>query len=160
MDMKHKNLFLAACAIMALAACSDNLADSPPVVTPPAVTEPEEKPILFGLTSSGATRADFTGAEAAEMLGKTFVVSGYKGSSTGTVGSIVFDNYVVNYYENSAHTTASNQTPLQPNRWTIPRSRLRQWEQSSCRPHHRTKSFSRRRRRGCAYAHSCAAGHR
>ena len=105
--MKYKNLFFVAGALMALAACSDNFADAPPVVTPPA-PEPEEPAILFGLSSGGSTRAEFTGAVAAEMLGKKFVVTGYKGSKTATVGSVVFDNYVVKYIENSANTTESN----------------------------------------------------
>ena len=107
--MKYKDLFLAAGVLMTLAGCSDNFSDTPPVVTPPA-PEPvaQETPILFGLSSSGSTRAEFTGAEAAKMLGKQFVVSGYKGSSTATAGNIVFDNYVVKYNENTAHTTESN----------------------------------------------------
>lgn len=107
--MKYKDLFFAAGVLITLAGCSDNFSDTPPVVTPPA-PEPvaQETPILFGLSSSGSTRAEFTGAEAAKMLGKQFVVSGYKGSSTATAGNIVFDNYVVKYNENTAHTTESN----------------------------------------------------
>ncbi|MBR2097193.1 MAG: hypothetical protein IJ907_04820 [Prevotella sp.] len=107
--MKLKNLFLAFGALMALAACSDNLADAPPVVMPPSVeSEPGEVPILFSSSSSNVTRADHTDADAASLLGSTFVVSGYKGNLTSSVGSMVFDNCVVNYYPNTANTTESN----------------------------------------------------
>ena len=67
-----------------------------------------ETPIVFGSVKKGMTRADATGAEAADLLGKKFVVSGYKGSSTASVGNIVFDNYLVKYSENTANTTQSN----------------------------------------------------
>ena len=63
---------------------------------------------MFGSVSRGTTRAEFTGAEAAKYLNSQFVVSGYKGSKSKTVGSIVFDNYAVRYHENSAYTTESN----------------------------------------------------
>ena len=63
---------------------------------------------MFGSVSRGTTRAEFTGAEAAKYLNNQFVVSGYKGSKSQTVGSIVFDNYAVRYHENSAYTTESN----------------------------------------------------
>ena len=69
-----------------------------------------ETPIVFGSVKKGMTRADATGAEAAELLGNQFVVSGYKGSSTASVGNIVFDNYLVKYVENTANTTQSNTT--------------------------------------------------
>lgn len=67
-----------------------------------------EMPILFSSVKKGMTRADAEGAEAAALLGNQFVVSGYKGSSTATPGSIVFDNYAVQYKENTANTTQSN----------------------------------------------------
>ena len=105
--MTYKKLFLAAVTTLTLAACSDELVESPPVVTPPQ-EDTQEIPIMFGSLSRGTTRAEFTGAEAAKYLDYKFVVSGYKGSESKTVGSIVFDNYVVKYYENSAYTTESN----------------------------------------------------
>ena len=105
--MTYKKLFLAAVTTLTLAACSDELVESPPVVTP-AQQDTLEIPIMFGSLSRGTTRAEFTGAEAAKYLDYKFVVSGYKGSESKTVGSIVFDNYVVKYYENSAYTTESN----------------------------------------------------
>ena len=108
MNMKLKNLFLTAAALVVLAGCSDQLGEAPVVVTPPSAEKLVEVPILFSSTSNNDTRADFTGADAAALLDSTFVVSGYKGSSTATVGNMVFDNFVVNYYSNTAYTTASN----------------------------------------------------
>ena len=109
MHMKYKDLFLAASVIVALAACSDNFADAPPVVTPPA-PEPEtqEVPILFSSNSSETTRAEYTGADAANLLGSQFIVSGYKGETTDNMGGIVFDNYSVIYHPGTANTTESN----------------------------------------------------
>ena len=107
--MTYKKLFLAAVTTLTLAACSDELVESPPVVTPPQ-EDTQEIPIMFGSLSRGTTRAEFTGAEAAKYLDYKFVVSGYKGEKSKTVeeGGIVFDNYIVKYYENSAYTTESN----------------------------------------------------
>jgi hypothetical protein len=110
MFMKYKNLLFAAYAIIALAACSDNVTEKTLVVTPPSPeTRDTEVPILFGSLGSSITRAEFTGADAARLLGSTFVVSGYKGSSTASMGDMVFDNFVVNYYPNTANTTESNE---------------------------------------------------
>jgi len=108
-----KKVFLfAAVALVALASCSsDELVGdpSPTVVTDPAPEAPSA--ILFSSASKSITRADFTGADAAKLLGNKFVVSAKKGSTTAaTDGSITFDNYVVEYAENTAHTTESNTT--------------------------------------------------
>ena len=65
-------------------------------------------PIMFTSSQSAFTRAEFTGAEAAKLLGNKFVVTGFKGSATASPGSIVFDNYLVEYAENTANTTESN----------------------------------------------------
>ena len=76
-------------------------------------------PILFSSSQSAFTRADFTGAEAAEKLGNMFVVSGYKGGQTAWKtdhtgddaiknNNIVYDNYLVNWRQNTANTTESN----------------------------------------------------
>ena len=108
--MKKKVLF-AAMALVALASCtSDEVVSlsSPPEPTP---TDPEiSGAIVFSSASKGITRADIKGADAADLLGNAFVVSGYKGNETKTVGSIVFDNYLVTWSENTAHTTESNTT--------------------------------------------------
>jgi len=110
-----KKVFLfAAVALVALASCSsDELVGDP---SPTVVTDPDpEAPsaILFSSASKNITRAtnEFTGADAAEKLGNMFVVSGYKGSQTtwdDTKNKIVFDNYLVEYEENTAHVTESN----------------------------------------------------
>ncbi len=106
-DMKKKNLFLVALAAVAFAACSEDFADAPPVVTPDP--EARQVPIVFSSASSSLTRAEFTGAVAAEMLDEKFVVSGYKGSSTATTTpNIVYDNFLVKWFENTANTTESN----------------------------------------------------
>ena len=104
--MKKKDLYAIALTVVALVGCTaeNDLAEAPPVVTP----EKAEVPILFSSNRSVATRSDITGAEAAELLGNKFVVSGYKGSESATPGSIVFDNYLVEYAENTAYTTQSN----------------------------------------------------
>ena len=108
--MKKKVLF-AAMALVALASCtSDEVVSltSPPEPTP---TDPEiSGAIVFSSASKGTTRADIKGADAAALLGNAFVVSGYKGNETKTVGSIVFDNYLVTWNKNTAHTTESNTT--------------------------------------------------
>ena len=104
--MTKKFFFATAVAALALTACTNDDIVEDVVVNSPS----QEIPIAFGSTRSFATRADITGAEAANLLGKKFVVSGYKGSSTATLGNIVFDNYLVVYEENTANTTESNST--------------------------------------------------
>lgn len=103
--MKKKSAILFMAAGLFCACSSEVLVEAPvqPVVE-------EDVPISFGSVNSGLTRADVTGADAAALLGGQFVVSGYKGASTATVGNIVFDNYLVKYTENSANTTESNTT--------------------------------------------------
>ena len=104
--MKKFYVFLAAMAGMTFVSCTnDDIVGENTVVSPN-----EETPIVFGSLKSGMTRADITGKDAADLLGNQFVVSGYKGSSTATVGNKVFDNYVVKYTENTANTTESNST--------------------------------------------------
>ena len=104
--MKKNLLFLAAMTSVALVSCTnDEFADSSPNPT----GEETQAPIVFGSQSKAFTRADFVGKDAATKLGNKFVVSAKKGSTTAdTDGKIVFDNYVVEYAENTAHTTASN----------------------------------------------------
>ena len=105
--MKKYLLFATALVGITLAGCTsdDYLNESPPVTNPAE----ENVPIMFNSSKGNLTRAnDITGAAAAELLGNKFVVSGYKGSSTSAVGSIVFDNYLVEYTDNTAYTTESN----------------------------------------------------
>ena len=103
--MKKFYLFATVLAGMTLASCSseDELIEAPPVNQ-----ETVDVPIMFSSTRGNITRADITGADAADLLGNKFVVSGYKGQSTAAVGNIVFDNYLVEYEENTAYTTESN----------------------------------------------------
>jgi len=105
--MKKIYLILAAVASVALVGCTSDLLVAD---TPSQLTDDEEgSAIIFSSLSKATTRADFTGAEAAAKLGNKFVVAGKKGSTTAsTTGTIVFDNYLVEYEENTAHTTASN----------------------------------------------------
>ena len=104
MFMKKIHVFFAALAGMALVGCT-----SDDIIVEKNVVNPEkESAIVFGSLKSGMTRADITGKNAADLLGNQFVVSGYKGSSTASVGSVVFDNYAVKYTENTANTTESN----------------------------------------------------
>ena len=109
--MKKKVLF-AAMALVALASCTSDEMISPSSPPEPAPTEPEiSEAIVFSSASKGITRADLEGAEAAEKLGNKFVVSAKKGSTTAaTDGAVTFDNYLVEYTENTAQTTASNST--------------------------------------------------
>ena len=99
-----KKIYYILAAGLILASCANE-----EIVTQEQIT-PTEGAIVFGSVKKGMTRADATGADAATLLGNKFVVSGYKGSSTATVGNIVFDNYLVEYTENTAHTTESNST--------------------------------------------------
>ena len=105
--MKKINWLFTALAGLVLTCCTgEDLSETPPVVKPPK----QDVPILFSFTRGNTTRAEnyFTGAEAARLLGNKFVVTGFKGEKTATPGSIVFDNYLVEYAENTANTTESN----------------------------------------------------
>lgn len=107
MIMKKSYLILATLAAMMFAGCTnEQFADAPPTNQN---TQEEFVPIAFGSLSKGFTRGDFTGVDAATKLGKKFVVSAKKGSTTGsTTGTVTFNNYLVEYVENTAHTTESN----------------------------------------------------
>lgn len=102
-----KFYFLAALvAGIALTSCTseDDLALSPPETT----IEEGVAPIVFNSQKNNITRGDITGKAAADSLGRKFVVSGFKGKETANPGSMVFDNYLVEYGENTANTTESN----------------------------------------------------
>ena len=107
--MKKFYFYAALIAGTALTSCTseDDLALSPPEVN----VEDAYAPIVFNSLKNNITRADITGKAAADSLGNQFVVFGYKGAKTGEPGgegSIVFDNYLVKYMENTANTTESN----------------------------------------------------
>ncbi|MCR5314584.1 MAG: hypothetical protein K6E52_01630 [Bacteroidaceae bacterium] len=105
--MRKNLLIIAAIATTVLAGCS-----SDDFVGEDTITDPTNQvPINFGSYFKAMTRADVTGADAAALLGNKFVVSGYKGSQTtwnASDNSIVFDNYLVEWDENTANTTESN----------------------------------------------------
>ena len=106
--MKKINFILTAAATLLMIGCADD-----PIVQSegPTPFAEGETPIVFGSLRQGITRADLVGAEAAEKLGKKFVVSAKKGNTTAaTDGVITFDNYEVEYEENTANTTESNST--------------------------------------------------
>lgn len=97
-----KKLFYLAAAITVMASCtSDNLVDGPNTAQ-----TGESGAIVFGSTFQGMTRADHIGADAAAKLNNNFVVEGIKKVSGSSVE--VFDNYNVNWVENTADKTLSN----------------------------------------------------
>ena len=101
MNMK-KLLSLAVVLAGILASCtSDDMTsiDNTPV-------EKNGTPIEFGGLKAAVTRADATGATAADLLHNNFVVEGVK--VKGSSQSVVFDHYNVNYIDGSAHSTLSN----------------------------------------------------
>ncbi len=107
--MKQKKILTLATAIVALASCSsDDMALNNSATS--QYPEAADNAIVFGSTKGSTTRSDITGVDAANLLGKKFVVSGYKGPDSKTTSDLVFDNYLVTYLENTAKTTASNST--------------------------------------------------
>ena len=104
MTIMKKYLLLASALAVMVGCADDNYVGD----NSPTSIEDGSNAINFGLSLQRTTRADFVGADAAEKLGKKFVVTGFKGSTTATPGSIVFDNYLVEYGENTANTTESN----------------------------------------------------
>ena len=106
-----KKLFFAALALVAMAGCTSD--ENVTVVSPPEPTpETTSDAIVFNSVSKGATRADHVGADAAKMLDNKFIVGGFKNGGPVTATDIAigtaFDNYIVNWKENSAATTESN----------------------------------------------------
>lgn len=63
--------------------------------------------INFGIVTGGATRAEKTGADAADDLGGSFVVYGEKSGDGGT-RIVVFDHYNVEFVDGTANSTVSN----------------------------------------------------
>lgn len=102
-----KYLFIAASAL-ALASCS-----SEDFVGTEGgnVDNGANKAINFGGKLGKITRAnDHVGADAAGLLNKKFIVTGFKGEKqpNGIVTNPVFDHYTVNWVENTAGTTTDN----------------------------------------------------
>lgn len=101
----RKNIFFAAVALVALVNCTSDERIGGEAISPDS-PQGGQGAIVFSTDSKGITRAGSTGADAAEVLNKNFVVFGTKTSSGGT--QTVFDNYQANFVTNSAHTTTSN----------------------------------------------------
>ena len=100
-----KKYFFFAAAFVALASCSNDsfVGDNSPTM---GGESGNGGAIVFSSGTNGITRANQIGADAASLLNKKFVVSGFKGD--GSTMSTVFDNYIVNWVENTAGKTASN----------------------------------------------------
>lgn len=98
-----KVFFLATAAVFAFASCTNNdfVGDNTPTPTTDGQTA-----ISFGSGVNIPTRADHVGADAAGLLNNNFVVEGIKTVSGSVVE--VFDNYNVNWAENTADKTLSN----------------------------------------------------
>ena len=117
MKTMKKYLFFAA-AILTMASCSEeNYVGDNNLVN----QGDGSGAIAFGSGFKAVTRANAYGADAAALLNKRFVVGGFK-TANGTTYSKVFDNYAVQWVENTAGKTASNTsdweyvgvTPLSP----------------------------------------------
>ena len=102
-----KKLFFYAAAAITLVACSDQdyLGNDVEATT-------SQKAIAFNMKTPATSRAELTGSDAANALGKNFVVVGYKGwaedKSPIVADTLVFDHYNVNYVATTANTTLSN----------------------------------------------------
>lgn len=101
----RKNVLFAAAALVALVNCTSDERIGGEGISPDS-PQGGQGAIVFSTVSKGITRAGSTGADAAEVLNKNFVVFGTKTSSGGT--QTVIDNYQANFVTNSAHTTTSN----------------------------------------------------
>ena len=104
--MKTKYFFFAALAATALASCTsdDFVGDNSPDVKQESVSDG----IAFGGGFRAVTRADQVGAAAADLLGNKFIVLGVKGDGVIANMNTVFDNYTVEWNQNTAGTTESN----------------------------------------------------
>lgn len=102
----NKYLIIAASAL-ALAGCSsdDFLGDGSG-----NGLENANSMITFGGETGKILRANSEGGVAAELLGKNFVVVGFKGNNTTAANNenYAFDHYNVNYVAGTANTTESN----------------------------------------------------
>ena len=103
--MKKSYLYLA--AAVALASCAND-----DYVGGENTPSTDTTPIAFNMNTPATSRADQeTGATAANTLGNEFIVWGEKNETNGGAASaenLVFQNYRVQYVENTANTTTSN----------------------------------------------------
>ena len=106
--MRTKLYFVAALAATLLASCADDkfVGEN----SPNELQENAGVGIRFGFDMKNVTRGNIVGNEAAKLLGNGFYVTGTKGSEVTDRPSetLVFDNYLVYYADNTAGTTESN----------------------------------------------------
>lgn len=104
-----KVIYLSAIAAVALAGCTN---DDTIVSNENELNASDG--ISFRMSAKMPTRAEHVGADAAALLGKNFVVEGWKTKNTASSkwvdanASVVFDNYNVNWGAATAGTTESN----------------------------------------------------
>ena len=93
--MKKNYLIIAAIASAALVSCSSEefVGDFNPAVRPESGKTAE---IIFSSVDKGLTRAELTGADAAEKLNNQFVLAGTKGTTPTTLGKS-FSNQGINF---------------------------------------------------------------
>ncbi|MBP5339740.1 MAG: hypothetical protein J6Z14_10655 [Prevotella sp.] len=101
-----KKIFLLATAIAALASCADESFIGDEALR--QANEQTEKPIVFSTGVNAVTRATYTESAAAGKLNNNFVVEGVKWNGGSDTKVTVFDNYNVNYADNTANSTESN----------------------------------------------------
>ena len=127
-----KNLFYAVVAIGMLASCADN--EYLGEVSPNSKTDGTNA-IEFNTGAKTVTRSgEIYGAAAASLLNNNFVVEGIKTVDNSPVE--VFDNYNVNYTENTADKTLSNtanweyvgQTIIGDNKTDIFEQTIKYWD--------------------------------
>ncbi len=101
-----KKFFLFATALAALASCTseDFVGDE----ALRAANENGNNAIVFSSGLNTTTRATKTGSAAATDLNNQFVFAGTKSDGTTAPTTFVFDQYVANYVDGSAHSTESN----------------------------------------------------
>ena len=101
-----KKFFFAAMALVALASCSDDnfVGENSPNL---GGESGDGGAIVFSSTAKAITRADHVGADAASLLNKKFYVVAFKGNGSTTMDQ-TFDNYLVEWTENTAGKTQSN----------------------------------------------------
>ena len=104
--MKKFYFILVAAVSVALTSCmnDDFVGDSS------GTSKDATRAINFGFDFQKYTRGEIAGKSAAELLGYNFYVTGTKGeeSKKNPSATLVFDNYLVHFAENTANTTESN----------------------------------------------------
>lgn len=100
-----KILFLATALVM-LASCADESFVGDEALR--VANENGNNTIVFSSGVNTTTRATKTGSSAASDLNNQFVFAGTKGDGTTAPTAFVFDQYVANYVDGSAHSTESN----------------------------------------------------